>query len=246
VIGASQRGRHKLKEDQPGIPLVRERWYWRILWVFLVPLLLFLALAFVFSVTTPAPNWLPFNLHSVLSADYSSDLHGKRMPELKIQLIEEVMIDNGVPTIPGQFATLQAGLLTPVPTVTPAAPSEGGLPPGNDPQPTATLPGSGEKDNPTPTPSATATELPSSTPSPTSLPSPTATATPTPIATWLPPVLPSPTKPRPTNPLPTQPPPTQIPPTATQPPPPPTQPPPTKPPKPYPGPQPTLKPTPYP
>lgn len=256
MIGASHRGKSKLRKIQPKAILVRERWYWRILWMFLVPLLLFLVLAFVFSLAPHAPDWVPFNLHSVLASDYSSDLHATRLPEMSIQVIEEALVDRGAPTMAGRMATLQVGLLTPVPSVTPTAPLEGARPPGDDSNPTPTLSGSGGKDTPTQTPLAVGTGLPTPTTNPTSQPSATPTLSPTPTVTWLPPVLPSATKSKPTTPPPTkipstkipptQPPPTQIPPTATQPPPPPTQPPPTKPPKPYPGPPPTPKATPYP
>lgn len=255
MIGAPDRGKRKYRKSQPKTILVRERWYWRILWMFLVPLLLFLALAFVFSLVPPASDWVPFTLHSVLASDYSSDLHATRLPELNIRVIEEVMVDRGAPTVPGRMATLQVVLLTPVPSVTPTAPLGGGQPPGNDSNPTPTLPEPGDKEAPTQTPLASATGLPTPTTTPTNPPTATPTLSPTPTATWLPPVLPSPTKSKPTNPPPTkvpstkipptQPPPTRISPTATQPPPP-TQPPPTKTPKPYPGPPPTPKATPYP
>lgn len=171
---------------------------------------------------------LPVTLHSLLFADYSADPHGFRISAVRFSLIEEAIRDAaGDQSLDSanRFATLQAGLRTSVPTVTPAFPQT----------PTATQ-------QPTSTPDHT--EPPPS-PSPTSLPPHTATAVPTQlqpsptIIRWNPTATGRPDKPSkpPEEPDPTDPPP---PPPTDPPPPPPTKPPPppTKPPPPPPDPYP--------
>jgi hypothetical protein len=178
---------------------------------------------------------LPVTLHSLLFADYSADPRGFKLPVVRFNLIEEVIrdeqSDQSEQDSVERFATLQAGLKTPVPTVTPAFPQTPTTPTATQPQPTST------PDYTEPPPSPSPTNLPTQTASvvPTEmLPSPT-------FNPWYPtatsrPANPTkkPDKPDPTDPPP--PPPTDPPPPTNPPPPPPTKPPP--PPDPYPAPYP--------
>ncbi|HWQ83682.1 MAG TPA: hypothetical protein VN363_03895, partial [Anaerolineales bacterium] len=75
--------------------------------------------------------WLSVTLHSMLAADYSPDLSGARLPPVRLALAAEALADQGylqtaaapglgLSATPGDIlATLQTGLLTPIPTVTP-------------------------------------------------------------------------------------------------------------------------------
>lgn len=199
-------------------------------------------------------GWLPVALHSVLSADYSSDPAGSRVAPMRLALIQESILDtlqktpfpSLAPT--SWLATLAGSLLTPVPSVTPnpgAFPTViptlfNQIPTPTAPHHTAT---SAVRATGTPLPAVTQTPLTGSStapPTPTSISAKTSTATTRPTYTKVPentprpttgatstrlaPTQPPPTQPGPTHPPPTQPPPTNPPP--TQPPPPPTNPPP--------------------
>lgn len=170
---------------------------------------------------------LPVTLHSLLFADYSADPHGFRIAAVRFNLIEEAIRDaDGGQNLDSadRFATLQAGLNTSVPTVTPEFPQT----------PTAT------QQQPTTTPTHIE---PSLTPSPTFLPTQTATVEPTQsptITRWNPTATHRPDKPSkpPEDPDPTDPPPADPPPPTDRPPPSPTKPPPPPPTKPPPPPDP--------
>ncbi|NUM45928.1 MAG: hypothetical protein HUU38_14580, partial [Anaerolineales bacterium] len=108
-------------------------------------------------------------------ADYSIDPLTTPLPVISLALIEDFLRDQN-PQATGvieRVATAQAGLLTPIPTVTPR-PGEGEPPPVATPTPTATVPPAPEN-TPELTPTATPTPGPSSTPSPTPTLTPTST-----------------------------------------------------------------------
>lgn len=203
-----------------------------------LPIVLILAMIFcllttmvaVIQVSTGLAEKLPVTLHSLLFADYSADPHGFRISVARLSLIEEAIRDAaGGQNLDSadRFATLQAGLKTSVPTVTPKFPQT----------PTAT------QQQPTSTPTHIE---PSLSPSPTYLPTQTATAVPTQlqpsptIIRWNPTATNRPDKPsKPQeDPDPTDPPPTDLPPPTDRPPPSPTKPPPPPPTKPPPPPDP--------
>ncbi len=198
-------------------------------WLLLSPVIFALPLAIPFLILNLLNSdiliWVPFNLHSVMAADYSADPRGFRIGQLDFRIIGEIFQDHGDDNYGEHLATIQASLLTPVATVTPY--------PGM--QITA-LP------SPTQTPTiSTPTNIPGGTQlTPTATLSPSSTPTLAPSATVRATVFyPTATKTtRPTS-KPTQPPKA----TATKKPPPPTPKPPTatsvpatKPPKPYPAP----------
>lgn len=107
----------------------------------------------------PTSPWLKAHLHSILFADYSAQLGGAWRPAIGLGLLADFLNDNGLPG-DGLEATMQAGLLTPIPSVTPL--------PGTV-YPTATVR--------TPTPTATAS--PAGTGTATATRTMTATVTPT-------------------------------------------------------------------
>ncbi|MCJ7657896.1 MAG: hypothetical protein MUO67_01970 [Anaerolineales bacterium] len=188
--------------------------------VFAVIILLLTTMVVVMQVSAGYYDWLPISLHSLLNSDYSADPLGFKFAPVKLDLILEAIRDsiedNSSMDSEERFATLQAGLSTPVASVTPAfsqtpftptsTPEKTDLPPS--PSPTALL-------------TQTATAEPSwLQPSPTFILWPTATTRP-----YTPPTQP-PVQPNPTDPPP--------PPPTNPPPPPPTNPPPPPPPNPYP------------
>lgn len=191
--------------------------------------------------SSPSP-WLGVSLHSVLAADYNADLNPAVRPVVGLGLLGDIYGEEGSYGIDSRMATMEASLLTPVPSVTPL--------PGTvyptatvliavataSPAPTHTQPGSTS----TPGASPTATQTPTQTTTPTATlagwtPSRTRTPTRTPLATETEPAHPTATQPAPTQPpTATQPAPTRTP-TATNPPPTPTHLP-TETPDPYPDP----------
>ena len=206
--------------------------------VFAIIVCLLTTMVVVMQVSAGYLDWLPISLHSLLLADYSADLLEFKYAAVKFDLILDAIrdsIEDGYPMDADErFATLQAGLSSPVPSVTPAF---------------SQTPSTSTPEQPTATPENT--DLPPS-PSPTTLPPQTATAEPTqplPSPTYI--IWPTATN-RPYIPQPTQPPfqpkPTNPPPPPTNPPPPPTNPPPPPPTNPPPPPptNPPPPPNPYP
>jgi hypothetical protein len=160
-------------------------------------------------------GWVPFNLHSVLNADYSSEASDYRVPAMGIGLIAEVMRDQSGLDIERRMTEIERRLEQPVPSVTPRFTGSR--------QPTA-LPVTPTVVSPSPTTPLLPTRTSQPTASPTLIPTETSSATP--IV-----VLPSPTSqpnypsptPQPVKPKPTKVPPTLSPPTRhrpTDPPPP--------------------------
>jgi hypothetical protein len=206
-----------------------------IVFVFAVIVCLLTTMVVVMQVSAGYLDWLPIPLHSLLVADYSADPHDFKVAAVKFDLILEAIRDSieygSSDDSYERFATLQAGLSSPVPSVTP---DYSQTPFTSTPeQPTATPENTYRPPTPSPTtlPTQTSTVEPTQLlPSPTYIIWPTATNRPyIPNPTQPPP--PPPTNPPPTNPPPppTDPPP---PPPTNPPPPPPTNPPP--PPNPYP------------
>ena len=201
----------KKRKKRSGMPSIL------IVLVFAVIILLLTTMVVVMQVSAGYYDWLPISLHSLLNSDYSADPLGFKFAPVKFDLILEAIRDsiedNSSMDSEERFATLQAGLSTPVSSVTPAF-SQTPFTPTSTP----------EKTDLPPSPSPTAWQTQTATAEPTQLlPSPTFIAWPT--ATNQP-YFPNPTQP-PVQPKPTDPPP----PPPTDPPPPPTNPPPTNPPQ---------------
>jgi hypothetical protein len=176
--------------------------------------------------SAPSP-WLDVSLHSVLAADYNADLQALEQPVVGLGLLGDMYVEEGGFGVEDRMATLEARLLTPVPTVTPL--------PGTV-HPTATLLVAAATATPASTQAPAVTSTNGATPTATH----TATQTTSPTATrpgWTPTRTPTAT-PRATEIEPPDPtatrtlPPTQPPPTATHTPTP-TRPP-TETPDPYP------------
>lgn len=204
-------------------------------------LALLLLVALALQLVPIQGDLLPVNLHSQLIADYSADPLGQLVQVVDMSLAGEALRDRDQSQGEISFATLQAGLLTLVPTVTgtPASFITNPVTPANFPA-TALI---------SPSVTAPASPPPTGTAAPTLAGSPTPAASITPmifvtVPSTLAPtfaVYPTSTRPpratkpppEPTDPpQPTQPPPTSPPPTRTPPPPP----------NPYPGPGPTAYP----
>lgn len=208
-------------------------------WLLVYPVLLVIPLVISFIFTSLFDSglltWVPFNLHSILVADYSADIRGYPLQRVGIGIIEDYYHDQGYTDANVKIGTLKASLLTPVPTVT--------LFPGN------IVPYFTPTNQITPTEiSGTSTPTESSiNPSLTNTFTPTATSTAQPSPTsQITVIYPTSTPPRQSTPRPTDSPAstsTRVSPTSTRLPPTATRPPPTatrRPPDPYPG------PTPYP
>ncbi len=213
-----------------------------------VGLCLLIMFGWTFRANIKDTPWIPVILHSALSADYSPDGGGYLFAPLGLNLIRDALNDfysSSDPRAGQAYATLLAGLTTPVATVTAQFP---GLiaTATSTPVPGATpTPALNETAAATPTATQPPTTAPTLTSTPTAtiivpLPSqPAVTRPPRPTSTSISPTQPAPTQP-PTSvpatatPLPTA---THIPPTATHKPP--TA---TRPPNPYPAP--TIKPYP--
>jgi SdrD B-like domain len=71
------------------------------------------------NVNTPTSE-LPFSLHSVKEADYTTDRNRSAIPAISLNIVEEVMRDNNVSEaeIAVRVGTLSSSLLTPVPMST--------------------------------------------------------------------------------------------------------------------------------
>lgn len=139
------------------------------------------AALFSLGLRSTGPRDIAVALHSALKADYSADPRGALVAAVEVDIIEAAIQDAPTTAIetPGRFATLAAGLQTPVPTVTPRPTQPGGE---SAPSPTGSAlpadtitPGAAEA-SPTPSASATPTAV-------TFTPSPTVTRTPRPPAT---------------------------------------------------------------
>jgi hypothetical protein len=212
-------------------------------WMFIAAMLscgaLVLPLSTLLKTQEANQGWVPFNLHSVLNADYSAEASGYRVPAIGIGLIAEVMRDQSNLDIERRMTEIERRLEQPVPSVTPRFPGSG--------QPTA-LPATPTVAPPSPTASKLATRTPPPTASPSPIPTEQPSATPIQILPsptdrpWYPSPTARPIKPKPTDTPPTASPPTESPrPTDPPPPPPPADPP-------YPGPDPNPEPptNPYP
>ena len=105
---------------------------------------------------------LPVVVHSTLAADYSADALPTR-PGVGVNLIFDTIKDQEPEAdLDARKEAVLAGLLTPVPTVTPLftptpSPTATAVPPTSTPTPTATAT---PTFTPTPTPTATATAVP--------------------------------------------------------------------------------------
>jgi hypothetical protein len=84
----------------------------------LVIILLFFLMGFMIIPVSIA-KWVPFSLHSSLSADYSADEKSVIVSRLNLGLIIDTLRDQGTPVTWEQVATIQSDLETPVPSVTP-------------------------------------------------------------------------------------------------------------------------------
>lgn len=149
-----------------------------------------------------AAELLPVSIQSQKQADYSADYGYALQPALNLEIVQEVLRDKESTNVPERVEIIQEGLLTLVPSATPAptsTPTQVGptttLPPGTTAtpaQPTSILPSNTALPAtatvppiPTRTPTLAASSTPSNTavntPSPTSLaPTSTSTATLTP------------------------------------------------------------------
>jgi hypothetical protein len=97
---------------------IGERAYW--LFMIGIVLLIFAMLIMVslYDIPFEIPKLVPFNLHSILIADYGVDPRQSLIPALQIGLIRDVISDLGTPNADDPYSVLQMGLQTPVPTVT--------------------------------------------------------------------------------------------------------------------------------
>lgn len=222
--------RNPLKRDRDSTEGHIDRRRWLVTLAFFVVVPLAMILVFILTGILGGYEAVPFNLHSVLEADYGVDQRAFRVPALLIDVIEEIIQDEGTPVAKGLVATIRADFLTPVPTVTPPVPRGSPTPPlpGQQPTPTPTQVKQDDAATVTQDPNSTPTLVVSFTPSQTGQPSVTTTPTLQSSPTSTTGVQVTPTQPPPTQKPPTQKPPTQPPPpTNTQPPPPTnTQPPP--------------------
>ncbi len=217
----------------------------------LISISIFLSLAFCglvgLALLPTGLFWVPYPLHSSLLADYSADAHSLNVQPVALALVKEILEEPGSTNQPGAFATLQAGLQTPVPTVTPR-PSQG-IPSAVTPLPTSTpAPKITEPPIETTSTAVNASTTPEFSPSPVPTSTPVTNLTPSPTANRPYPTLASTvSQPKPTR---TDRPPATKPPPATrtpQPTHPPTEPPtvaPTVPPTPVPTRAPTRTPRP--
>ena len=89
-----------------------------LLLVFSISIFLLLLLASLFLFKSGNLGMIPYHLHSELEADYSADNQGFQFAVVQLDLIQEAMQDFGTRNPQGQYATLQAGLGLPVPSVT--------------------------------------------------------------------------------------------------------------------------------
>lgn len=176
----------------------------RLLFLFTAVLSIVFVVVFLFSLISPskAEAWqVPVMMQSQLLADYGEDAFYFELPVYGMDLVQQVMLDEGADGISERFGALEANLNLPVPSITPQwqGDTQNPLPGTNDsPQPQL----------PTPTKEAqldrmdgitsTVTNTPSSTATNTALPTATVTKTQvvytrTPTATQNPPMINTPT-----------------------------------------------------
>ena len=144
-----------------------------LLLVVLICIFLLILLASLFLLRSSNLGLVPFHLHSALDADYSADSQKLQFPVVQLELIQDVMQDLGTQNPQGQYATLQAGLGMPVPSVTSYLPSL-----------VTQTPDFGFK-----TPTATSTIINPVATNPLLTSSPTQTGSPTHTLTWVPTTL---------------------------------------------------------
>ena len=183
---------------------------WLLVFPFILVIPIGISILIVDFLDSGSLNWVPFNLHSILKADYSADIRGYPLQQVGIGVIEDYYHDQGYLDSNARMGTLQANLLTPVPTVTlfpgilvlsptatdeitPTEISVTSTPTEMSVSPDATstsTPTNTSTAQPSPTSQVTviyptSTSPPGSTPKPTDSPAPTATVVP-PTATRLP------------------------------------------------------------
>lgn len=86
--------------------------------ILLVIILVLFLMGFIF-IPVSIVKGVPFSLHSSLLADYSAEIKSGRIAPFNIGLMVDALRDQGTPVAWQQIATIQADLLTPVPSVTP-------------------------------------------------------------------------------------------------------------------------------
>ena len=182
-------------------------------------LFLLASLALTTGVFSQDLRWMPVALHSLLQADYGADQFVGRFAPAKLSLVLDALHDASATDSAARFATLQARLNTPVPSVTPAlgggtaglnthtATSTVAFKPTST-QPAGWLPTSPRTPTSTVSPTATSWRTPTTTNPPIHTPRPDREPEPTEPQVTQPPTQPAPTKaltPKPTQPKPTDP-----------------------------------------
>ena len=114
--------RNSPERDGDSIGRYIDRRRWLLTLAFFIFVILAMLLVFVITGISGGFGPVPFNLHSVLEADYGVDQFVFRVPPVLIDLIEEIIRDAGTPFAQGYVATVEGSLLTPVPTITPSGP----------------------------------------------------------------------------------------------------------------------------
>jgi hypothetical protein len=83
---------------------------------------LLLPLASILSPSGQTPDSVPFSMHSVLRADYSSEFAQGLFPALNVNIIREAILDQDHQADEERLEEIINSLLTPVPSVTPRFP----------------------------------------------------------------------------------------------------------------------------
>jgi hypothetical protein len=147
---------------------------WLLLPAILVTAALLLPMVSVLTASAQIPAWVPFPLHSVLTADYRSDELDHPVPALEVRAIEAAIRDQESGVNAARLTQVVGQLQTPVPTITPQ--------PGAEVQPSSPT---------APPPTGTAELQATATRRPTRTPAAGWTTTPDPTASA---IMPSPTE----------------------------------------------------
>ena len=92
--------------------------YYRGIILFLILILIIFLMGFILMPANLSA-WVPYNLHSKLLADYSTDLYPGSIHRVDMSMIIDAIRDKGTPVAIGYISELQSTLQFSVPTVTP-------------------------------------------------------------------------------------------------------------------------------